>query len=263
MGEVPAIRAAFDAVQTKEAEQGGAMFSRSKARPEGASSVLLKDGKFRGWPKFNTWTRAEYNDVVSLLPEAYRGDAHRVEPVAAKDWDALAAAVLPELEALNEVSGAGTFRLDALGNILVDERKSGRDAVVEDALPIAKKHGLGIFITGVRTESMPYYADAGFVSEMGLGGVLARATGSNEPVVPMASGTVNNPAYGTMMSYKPRGFPMPMFSTSEASQSNRILAVNEANREQANKLQSILKKQGHDFTITPVALPVDVADDAG
>lgn len=220
MGEMPAIRAAFDnffgVVQTKETEQGVAMFSRSKAGPDGKSDVLSKDGKFKGWPERRSWTRQEYSDVVSLLPKAYRDDAHRLEPVATKDWDALAASALPDLEALNEVSGAGTFRLDDLGNILVDERKSGRDAIVEDALPIAKKYGLGIFITGIRTESMPYFADAGFVSEMGLGAVLARSTGSNAPVVPMASGLINNPTYGTMMSYKPRGFPGPMFARSGA-----------------------------------------------
>lgn len=40
-------------------------------------------------------------------------------------------------------------------------------------------------------------------------------------------------------------------------------AVNEANHEKTNRLQNLIKKQGHDFTITPVALPVNVADDAG
>lgn len=222
MGEMPAIRAAFDnffgAIQTKETEQGMAMFSRSGS---GKSDVLSKDGKFKGWPKFNTWTRQEYSDVVSLLPAAYREDAHRREPVAAKDWDALAAAVLPELEAINNAAGEGAFRLDPLGNIVGDVRRHDSSVFASELVAIANRHDLGIFLTGLRTSSMAPLTEMGFVPEMGLGAILARSTGSTAPVIPMASGTVNNTAYGTMMSYLPRGFAAPMFSKAEGGASQQ------------------------------------------
>ena len=197
----------FSTVNTPMLVHGSVNFS---ARSDGKSGVLSKDGKFKAWPAYNQWTRAEYNDVVSLLPAEYRNDTHRTEPVPTEGWDLLASAVLPEIKELNEAGGE--FKFDSLGNIRADARRGDSALYAGAAKEIAKAHGVGVFFTGVKTESIERLQKLGYTSEYGLGAVLARATGSNDPVIPMASGTINNTAYGTMMSYQPRGFPMPMFS---------------------------------------------------
>ena len=197
---------------------------------DGKSGVLSKDGSFKGWPKFNSWTRSEYNDVVSLLPEEYRDDPHRQEPIPSKDWDVLTDSVVPQLDKINETVGAGTFRLDGLGNIQADARKNDALAFLEEVMAIADQNGLGIYVTGVPTNSIQKLRDIGFDTEMGLAPIVQRearyaapfrSNGSDvkqnnwmQPPVPMASGGVNNPAYGTIMSYKPRGFSKVLFSRS-------------------------------------------------
>ena len=196
---------------------GDAVFARGGE--DGKSSVLSANGKFKGWPKFNAWTRSEYNDVVSLLPQEYREDSHRREPLSAKDRDAHATAAISEIEELNKSIGDKGFGIDGLGNLTGDMRNGITTNDLLKASDIADKHGMGVFVTGVKTASMQTLKDAGFVSELGLGGVLSRVTRSSAPVRPIATGLHNNPAYGTMMSYKPRGFAMPMFARSDSDES--------------------------------------------
>lgn len=212
-GEIPVIRAGFDkffqVLETKETEQGVAMFSRSGE--DAKSSVLSKNGKFKGWPRYNAWTRAEYNDVVSLLPADYRNDPHRREPLSPADRDARAAAALPQLDQLNAGLPKRTFTVDQLGNIAVDARNVGV-LELQAAAEIADQHGLGIYVTGVQSGQIKLLQDAGFVSEAGLGAVLQRAARTNSAPMPTPLTTMGAPAYGTIMSYKPRGFSQVMFS---------------------------------------------------
>jgi len=179
---------------------------------DGKSSVLSKTGKFQSWPKFNSWTRAEYKDVVSLLPAAYRSDPHRSEPLSPQDWQLRADAAVPEIDALNAKVGEGTFRIDGLGNILADARKNDASIFADEVIAIADKHGLGIYLTGVSTPSISRLQSAGFVSELGLGAILQRASGSNQPARPHPDNIYAQPSPGTVMSYKPRGFASVLFS---------------------------------------------------
>ena len=163
-------------------------------------------GKFKGWPKSSNWTRQEYNDVVSLLPSAYRNHSHRREPLPANYRDSLPAGALQELASYGSI-----FSLDDLGNIQVD----GQTATKEDyanAKAMADKYGLGVFATNVKRDAMQQLHDDGFVGEMGMAMVLMRETGSSR--APMATPSENRYtkdaySFGTMMAYKPRGFSPP------------------------------------------------------
>ena len=110
------------------------------------------------------------------------------------------------------------------------------------AADIADKHGLGVFVTGVRADSIQALASDGFVSEHGLGGVLQRVTGSNQPPRPMPANIYGNTAYGTMMSYKPRGFATPMFSRSTSGNEQKFQPL--ANQSTAKALNTTLVKYG-------------------
>ncbi|MEI6601190.1 MAG: PLxRFG domain-containing protein, partial [Comamonadaceae bacterium] len=179
---------------------------------DGKSRVRSSTGKFRGWPKYNSWTRAEYQDVVSLLPEVYRSDPHRREPFSTRDWDLLADSALPEIKDLNDRVGPGTFGLDGLGNIVADARNNDASIFADEAIAIADKHDLGIYLTGVHPRSFVRLRDAGFVPELGLSLILLRESGSNQMPFAQADNVYANPAYGIVMSRKPRGFAAPMFS---------------------------------------------------
>ena len=208
----------------KNPADNGVLLSRDR----NGSGVLSKDGAFKAWPKDKNWNRAEYNDVVSLLPQEYRNDPHRREPMSAKDWDALDTTAVPEIEALNAKVGAGTFRIDGLGNILADARKNSAAAFINEAIRIADQHGLGIFITGVPIAGIQRLRDAGFDTEMGLVPIIQREARFATPMKPFPSERhVNNnwmqpprpnpdnnyqANYGTIMSRKPRGFASSMLS---------------------------------------------------
>ena len=194
---------------------------------DGKSSVLSKNGHFQSWPKFNSWTRAEYKDVVSLLPAAYRSDPHRQEPLSPQDWRLRANAAGPEIDALNAKVGEGAFRTDSLGNILADARKNDASIFADEAIAIADKHGLGIYLTGVDTPSITRLRNAGFDTELGLDMILQRGALEKtnvsyppkqsdrawmQPPIPAAQGQVNMRDFGTIMSYKPRGFSSVLFS---------------------------------------------------
>lgn len=203
---------------------GGIAFSRGANRQSG---VLSKDGKFKAWPYYKAWTRQEYDDVVSLLPEATRNNPYRREPLPAEDWDVLATEVAAELESLNsEIGVPGAFLLDSLGNIVANNNKARTQAITRYAKNIADKHNLGIYVTNVSSMSMGPLRDSGFAGELGLGGILqrealAKAADANAArqaaQAPIYRGTnayaVDSANQGTVMSYKPRGFsPQVMFS---------------------------------------------------
>lgn len=204
--------------QRGQRDSGEVRFIRSG--PDGKSNVLAKNGKFKGWPKFNEWTRQEYNDVVSLLPEAYRNDPHRREPLPTKDRDVLYASVLPELEALNETLGIpGAFRVDDLGNIICSNNKAPAQAIMGQAVALANKYQLGIYVTNTKLPFMKPLIDKGFTGESGLGGILMREAGTTEAPLPNPSNLTGQRVPGIVMSYKPRGFNYALFSrgTSGAS----------------------------------------------
>jgi predicted RNA methylase len=174
------------------------------------STVLKQDGSFDKWPMFNQWTRAEYNDVISLLPAEYRADPHRREPLPAPTRKLRAAAFDAD------AAGKGySYVIDALGNVIVN----GADAnTLAGIAVLTDRHGLGLFATNVRIASMPALRAIGFVPEMGAGTVLQRAAGSKETPAPKNKGdSAYRTAPGTMMSLEPRGFPAPMFSLNRLS----------------------------------------------
>jgi len=112
----------FDAPVEPEAPQAPKF---SRASQKGKSGVLSANGQFKAWPENRNWNRAEYEDVVSLLPDGYRNDSHRREPLPTKEWNLLAAKVAPELEALNDlIDVPGAFLLDSLGNITANHNKA-------------------------------------------------------------------------------------------------------------------------------------------
>jgi len=191
---------------------------------DGKSSVISKDGKFKAWPQTRNWSRAEYNDVVSLLPESYRNDPHRREPLPAKDWKLLAPKVAQELEDLNDLIGTpGAFLLDSLGNITANHNKAPGDVIITEAKEIADKYGLGIYVTNVRIDYMRSMMAAGFTSEAGISMIVQRAaretvggdTAANRAIdqPPLRSETesVYRKIPGNIMSYKPRGFGQVVF----------------------------------------------------
>ena len=161
------------------------------------------------------------------LPAVYRSDPHRSEPLSPQDWQLRANAAVPEIEALNAKVGEGTFRIDGLGNILADARKNDASIFADEVIDIADKHGLGIYFTGVHTPSIIRLRNAGFVTELGLDMILQRGAREKtdvsyppkqsdrawmRPPIPAAQGQVNMRDFGTIMSYKPRGFSSVLFS---------------------------------------------------
>ncbi len=94
-------------------------------------------------------------------------------------------------------------------------------------IDIADKHGLGIYFTGVHTPSIVRLRNAGFDTELGLDMILQRGAREKtnvsyppnqsdrawmQPPIPAAQGQVNMRDFGTIMSYKPRGFSSVLFS---------------------------------------------------
>ncbi|NBW50890.1 MAG: hypothetical protein EBR49_12530, partial [Betaproteobacteria bacterium] len=186
-----------------------AVYAQAQGNDE-QSTVLKKDGSFDKWPLFNQWTRAEYNDVTSLLPDEYRNDPHRREPLPAAVRKLRAAAFDADAK------GKGySYTIDDLGNVIVN----GADAnTLAGIAVLTEKHGLGLFATNVQIASMPALRKIGFVPEQGIGIVLQRAAGAKDVPMPKNQGdSAYRTAPGTMMSLQPRGFPAPMFSLAAKS----------------------------------------------
>ena len=203
----------------------------SRASQKGKSGVLSADGKFKAWPQKRNWTRAEYEDVVSLLPDGYRNYSHRREPLPTKEWNLLAAKVAPELEALNDLIGVpGAFLLDSLGNITTNHNKVPGDVIINEAKEIADKYDIGMYITNVKIPFMKPMMEKGFTSEIGISMVVQRAArdtidaGTNwnkaaelnrevdKTPLRLETESIYRQIPGNVMSYKPRGFGQAMFS---------------------------------------------------
>lgn len=214
------------------------------------SGVLSKDGKFKGWPKFNEWTRAEYNDVVSLLPKEYRDDSHRREPIAAEDWDALATAVIPKLQEINQ--GKASFSLDKIGNILVNAQDVDISTILGKAKDIADQHDIGIYVTGNLKHHIAQLQQAGFESELGLAAVLQRA--ANTVYAPMPKPNIVRDGVGAIMSYKPRGFSQVLFTRFQQEQKVSGLP--------ASKVQSIVDTLKSKWAAAPDIVVASTMDDA-
>lgn len=210
---VAAFDKLFETVETKEDDTGNVvMFSRS-----GAQSANANDQTSRSW----------YDRFVSLLPDAYRNDPHRREPLPAEDWNVQRAAeVHRKVEAINrqlrgenDRKGYGPISIDGLGNLQVSALQVSRDDLNGPIKALAKELGAGIAITNVRTGDIQALQDSGFVPETSLAPVADRIMGRpfDDPANRYAA---DARAYGTIMTYQPRGFPAVLFARDAATQSS-------------------------------------------
>lgn len=203
-----AFASLFNTIQTKETERGTMLFSRSGAQSRNGEKTRF--------------TRTWYDRLVSLLPESYRGDSYRREPLPADDRDVQRTrevqgkvdALNQELRGPNDTKGYGPVSIDALGNLQVDARQAGFGDVVGGVKALADEIGYGVVVTGVRANRIQMMRDAGFESEISLAAVADRLTGVREPE---AKNITDVRDTGTVMSYKPRGFPMVLFSRGDTS----------------------------------------------
>ena len=187
-----------------------------------ASDIMLsRSGAQSGNANQKTSPRAWYDRLVGLLPASYRNDPHRREPLPTEDWNVQRAGeVRAKVEALNKQlrgaddrKGYGPVSIDSLGNLQADARDvsaadlSGRIKTLADDL------GAGVVVTGVKRGDTPALHDAGFVSEASLAAIADRLMG--RPFVAPANVYAVRAA-GAIMSYKPRGFPLALFSRASA-----------------------------------------------
>jgi len=203
-----AFASLFNTIQTKETERGTMLFSRSGAQSRNGEKTRF--------------TRTWYDRLVSLLPESYRGDSYRREPLPASGGDVQRTrevqgkvdALNQELRGPNDTKGYGPVSIDALGNLQVDARQAGFGDVVGGVKALADEIGYGVVVTGVRANRIQMMRDAGFESEISLAAVADRLTGALERE---ATNITDVRDTGTIMSYKPRGFPMVLFSRGDTS----------------------------------------------
>lgn len=183
--------------------------------------MLSRSGAQSGNANQKTSPRAWYDRLVGLLPASYRNDPHRREPLPTEDWNVQRAGeVRAKVEALNKQlrgaddrKGYGPVSIDSLGNLQADARDvsaadlSGRIKTLADDL------GAGVVVTGIKRGDTPALHDAGFVSEASLAAIADRLMG--RPFVAPANVYAVRAA-GAIMSYKPRGFPLALFSRASA-----------------------------------------------
>ena len=168
------------------------------------------------------FTRQWYDRLVDLLPESYRNDPYRREPIAAEDRDVLRDAQVridalnKELRGPHDRKGHGPVTLDKLGNLQVDVRVSPYWDITGKIKDLADQLDLGIVVTGANRHITPKFHEAGFESETSLAAIADRLTGVREKISDEKS-VYAVPAFGTILSYKPRGFPMALFSRAVAN----------------------------------------------
>lgn len=206
---VEAFDKLFQTAETKEDDTGNVvMFSRS-----GAQSANANDQTSRSW----------YDRFVSLLPDAYRNDPHRREPLPAEDWNVQRAAeVHRKVEAINQQlrgendrKGYGPISIDGLGNLQVSALQVSRDDLNGPIKALANELGAGIAVTKVRAADIQALQRKGFVAEISLAPVADRIMG-REFVTPANAYATDAGAQGTIMTYKPRGFPAVLFARDTA-----------------------------------------------
>ena len=181
----------------------GAMFSRT-----GAQSSNAQQPTSRAW----------YDRFVSLLPASYRNDPHRREPLPAEDWNVQRASeVRSKVEALNKQlrgaddrKGYGPVSVDGLGNLQVDARDVSAEDLAGDIMALANELGAGIAATNVRSADARALQNSGFVSESSLAAIADRLM--QRPFASPTNNYAKDSAPGTVMTYKPRGFPAALFA---------------------------------------------------
>jgi hypothetical protein len=210
--ERASINAAFDklasTIKTKETDKGVAMFSRTGAKSPNAQQPT---------------TRAWYDRFVSLLPASYRNDSHRREPLPAEDWNVQRSAEVREkidvlnkqLRGANDRKGYGPVSADGLGNLQVDARSVSAADLSGPIRALADELGAGVAATNVRHGDVQSLLDAGFVSEISLAAIADRVMG--RPFVSPANSYSKDFAPGTILTYKPRGFPAVLFARNAAA----------------------------------------------
>lgn len=196
--------AATEAMQTKEDDAGNvAMFSRTGAKSPNAQQPT---------------TRAWYDRFVSLLPASYRNDSHRREPLPAEDWNVQRSAEVREkidalnkqLRGANDRKGYGPVSADGLGNLQVDARTVSAADLSGPIRALADELGAGVAATNVRSSDVRALLGEGFVSETSLAAIADRLM--QRPFASPTNNYAKDSAPGTVMTYKPRGFPAALFA---------------------------------------------------
>ncbi len=196
-------------VETKEDDTGNvAMFSRT-----GAQSANANESTSRAW----------YDRFVSLLPESYRNDPHRREPLPAEDWNVQRAAEVrgkveslnKQLRGKNDRKGYGPISIDGLGNLQVSALDVSVDDLDGPIKALANELGAGIAVTKVRAADVQALQRKGFAAEISLAPVADRIMG-RPFVTPANAYATDAGAQGAIMTYKPRGFPAVLFARDTA-----------------------------------------------
>lgn len=223
--------AATEAMQTKEDDAGNvAMFSRTGAKSPNAQQPT---------------TRAWYDRFVSLLPASYRNDPHRREPLPTEDWNVQRASeVRSKVEALNKQlrgaddrKGYGPVSVDGLGNLQVDARDVSAEDLTGDIMALANELGAGIAATNVRSADARALQNSGFVSESSLAAIADRLM--QRPFASPTNNYAKDSAPGTVMTYKPRGFPAALFAR-DVAQNNATPAISRADSNARNVATQML-----------------------
>ena len=193
-------------VEAKEDDTGNVvLFSRS-----GAQSANANDQTSRSW----------YDRFVSLLPDAYRNDPHRREPLPAEDWNVQRSAEVREkidalnkqLRGANDRKGYGPVSVDGLGNLQVDARSVSAADLSGPIRELADELGAGVAATNVRSGDVRALLGEGFVSETSLAAIADRLMG--RPFAQPVNTYAKDFAPGAILTYKPRGFPAALFARS-------------------------------------------------
>jgi hypothetical protein len=165
-------------------------------------------------------TRAWYDRFVSLLPASYRNDSHRREPLPAEDWNVQRSAEVREkidalnkqLRGANDRKGYGPVSADGLGNLQVDARSVSAADLSGPIRALADELGAGVAATNVRSGDVRALLGAGYVSETSLAAIADRLMG--RPFAQPVNTYAKDFAPGTILTYKPRGFPAALFARS-------------------------------------------------
>jgi len=181
--------------------------------------VSFARGAKSGDAENTRYTRQWYDRLVSLLPDSYRNDPYRREPLPAEGRDVQQAReVQDKIDALNkqirgprDTKGHGPVTRDELGNLTVDAREATYSEIIGEIKDLADEIGYGVTVTGVQRRLIEKFRQAGFESEISLAAIADRITGVRAEISDEKS-VYAVQALGTIMSYKPRGFPMALFS---------------------------------------------------
>jgi hypothetical protein len=184
--------------------------------------VSFARGAKSGDAENTRYTRQWYDRLVSLLPDSYRNDPYRREPLPAEGRDVQQAReVQDKIDALNkqirgprDTKGHGPVTRDELGNLTVDAREATYSEIIGEIKDLADEIGYGVTVTGVQRRLIEKFKQAGFESEISLAAIADRITGARAEISDEKS-VYAVQALGTIMSYKPRGFPMALFSRAD------------------------------------------------